>query len=137
MNKNLMAIFHTEFRQNDIVEFEHLGKKDWWKVLYRPVNSTLTRVINTRKEYVLILKLGKNVKRITKFVSLVEVLKMMKKKKCMLSIDENGDFREIPDGNRIHNGEYLPHWILSDKSGEVPLHRQSKETISAIWEVLK
>ncbi len=28
-------------------------------------------------------------------------------------------------------------WTLSDKSGEVPLHRQSKETQDQIYEVLK
>ena len=29
------------------------------------------------------------------------------------------------------------NWILSDKSGEVPLHRQSKECQDSLWEVLK
>ena len=27
-------------------------------------------------------------------------------------------------------------WQLSDKSGEVPLHRQSKETRDSLWEIL-
>ena len=47
-----------------------------------------------------------------KFISrgwqLNDLLMAMNKKKCMLSIDEDGCLREIPDGSRISNGEYLP-----------------------------
>ena len=70
-------------------------------------------------------------------VSLVEVLEKLRAK-------HNRFFQVHPNYNidktvtiEMHYPKKRIKWQLSDKSGEVPLHRQSKECQDQIYEVLK
>ena len=118
MNKNLMAIFHTEFRQNDIVENIVTKKK---------ASYFTSQVLGWHKQALV---------HVTKDVSLVEVLEKLRAK-------HNRFFQVHPNYNidktvtiRMYEQKKNIDWLLSDKSGEVPLHRQSKETQRALLEIL-
>ena len=90
---------------------------------------------------------------VTKFVSLVEVLEKLNEKypkrimsgflgvAVYINSIEGKNVAIILEKHMIddNDDETLIEcdWILSDKSGEVPLHRQSKETQDQIYEVLR
>ncbi len=138
MNKNLMAIFHKEFRVGDVVEplkeFTERGRivykhpdnkimKDYYAVLQ---NNGVETFVHKSK-----------LTLITPFVSLWEVLEKLRAK-------HNRFFQVHPNYNidktvtiRMYEQKKNIDWLLSDKSGEVPLHRQSKKTQDQIYEVLK
>ena len=132
MNKNLMAIFHTEFRQNDIVENIVTKKK---------ASYFTSQVLGWHKQALV---------HVTKDVSLWEVLEKLNEinsKKSELDKwhyytflleDSLGiEARKFEKKGSKCTKNITIYWQLSDKSGEVPLHRQSKETQDQIWEVLK
>ncbi len=152
MNKNLMAIFYKMFRpndeikRNDIVSIlgnaEDKPQKDVkvidvkyqpFSMLYHDRARKLSECLDGEGVFVNI-----------PFVRLYEVLEKLNE------IDPNftQKHNNIPVGYAIResggifqytfgwHSSNICNWILSDKSGEVPLHRQSKETQDQIYEVL-
>ena len=154
MNKNLMAIFYKMFRpndeikRNDIVSIlgnaEDKPQKDV-KVIdvqYQPFSM----LYHDRARKLCECLEGEDVFVNIPFVRLYEVLEKL----------NNADKNEINYfiHQRIEGKEFImielykyninkPNktieimWILSDKSGEVPLHRESQETQDKIYEVLR
>ncbi len=113
MNKNLMAIFK---RDKD---------ETWWcpdchKLIRKGSKCSCGCEISNQ-------------------VSLWEVLEKLNEYDLHTTYDKKGE-RLLFAFEKEENYALLPKhffWILSDKSGEVPLHRQSKETQDSLWEILK
>jgi len=147
MNKNLMAIFHQDLRVGDEIFSKGYGQ---CKIL----DIVATRGIKEYKiQWVENWLKAKDLKLITPFVPLYEVLEklneiaeknytyiltppfVLKKSKLNMVKIRVKDF--TLDKDRHYKLDTIFLWLLSDKSGEVPLHRQSKETQDQIYEVLK
>lgn len=134
MNKNLMAIFRKdgEFKQNDLV-YDADGKKKYTVIeIYTSALDDKIAVLDCGWKRLELTCLT----LITPFVPLYEVLEKLRIrlsqsiKTTLQYYGDNKVYLQI-----IINNTAI-EWRLSDKSGEVPLHRQSKETISAIGKIL-
>ena len=134
MNKNLMAIFHKDFRVGDVVNTEIMTYE-------------ITKIHN--KFALVVSKYGKQELReqwihtkfltlITPYVPLWGVLEKLNIRDCAYRVSKLEKELLLLRLYSNEKGHYIYlKWILSDKSGEVPLHRQSKETQDQLWEVLK
>ena len=147
MNKNLMPKFHKIFRpndeikRNDIVSIlgnaEDNPQKDVkvTDVQYQPFSMLYHDRARKLRECLE----GDDVFVNIPHVSLWEVLeKLNEKYESQHYIQKLMNFKNtIWIQIEIDYDKYKSfNWILSDKSGEVPLHRQSKETIRALAEIL-
>ena len=141
MNKNLMAKFYKIFRPNDEIKRNDivsiLGNAEdkpqkGVKVIdvqYQPFSMLYHDRARKLRECLE----GEAVFVNIPFVSLVEVLEKLEEKYyCEWSISSSQEKEEI----RICVRNEIFYWLLSDKSGEVPLHRQSKECQQALMEIL-
>ncbi len=164
MNKNLMAIFRKdgEFKQSDVVELDekhmpHGGLTNVDKLLLIEITPDNKYNITPDNKYNITVEKLKyetyyNVeisKLITPFVSLWEVLEKIEETNLNRKEDDKWHystylFKEYfainaKTYNENGNTDKLisVKWILSDKSGKVPLHRQSQTTQDQIYEVLK
>ena len=151
MNKNLMAIFHKDFRVGDVVEYKLKPFSDTTGFIGQKIKGKITyishRVAGVHSESLFEKVLIDELTRTIKFVSLWEVLEKLNERfKNDLSFCCEIDLENSPHNNKliieieywISQMQYMKdvEWTLSDKSGEVPLHRQSKETQDQLWKIL-
>ena len=149
MNKNLMPKFYKIFRlndeikRNDIVSIlgnaEDKPQKNV-KVIdiqYQPFSM----LYHDRARKLCECLEGESVFVNIPFVSLYEVLaklpdEIKEMKYDNLRVDKYGNISYEEDCGTFYTTRIIARWQLYDKDGEVPLHRQSQETLRALEEIL-